>query len=116
MTVAKKTWKDAESDCVKSGARLASIHSAQENEFVNKLHDPKEVLNSWIGVIRDGSSFKWNDGSAFSYQNWNTGEPNNSGGKENCVELYAAPGQKYHDKWNDVPCDTTASYVCKKRN
>lgn len=119
MTIGKKTWNDAESDCVKSGAHLASIHSVEENDFINKLHDPTGVHNTCIGGIRDGSSFKWNDGSAYNYQNWNSGEPNNSGGKENCTELYSTPGQpSRHGKWNDYPCDITTRtdrYVCKKR-
>ena len=120
MTIEKKTWNDAESDCVKMGPHLASIHSAEENDFVNKLHDPTGVHNIWIGGIKDGSSFKWNDNTAFNYQNWNTfnKEPNSSGGKEDCVELYSRPGKKYDGKLNDIPCDIATRgdrYVCKKR-
>ena len=112
-----KTWNEAESECEKSGAHLTSINSAEEHAFVTKLHDPTRVHITWIGGIRDGNSFKWKDGSAFTYQNWNSGEPNDHGGIEDCMELYSAPGQKQHDKWNDVSCDVNKradGFVCKK--
>jgi len=43
---------------------------------------------SWIGLddLVETNKWKWNDGTALSFLNWNRGEPNNSGGKEHCVE------------------------------
>lgn len=29
----------------------------------------------------------WSDGSKFEYNEWSTGEPNNYGGDERCVEM-----------------------------
>ena len=82
-------------------------------------HDPTGVHNTWIGRIGNSKSFKWNDNTAFNYQNWNTGEPNDNPGNEDCFELYSTPAQQSrHGKWNDYPCDTTTGtdrYVCKKR-
>ena len=118
MTKEKKTWNEAETDCEKSGSHLTSINSAEEHAFVTKLHDATQVHQTWIGGIRDGSSFKWKDGSDFKYQSWNSGEPNDIGGKEDCMELYSAPGENHHDKWNDIPCDLNNradGFVCKKR-
>ena len=118
MTVETKTWNEAEKDCEKSGAHLASIHSAEEQAFVTKLHDPTRKHYIWLGGMRDGGSFKWKDGSAFNYQNWDRGQPNDWRGNEDCMELYSAPGQSHHDKWNDVPCDQTNhadGFICKKR-
>ena len=120
MTLEKKTQSEAESDCMKGGGHLASIHSAKENAFINKLHDPTGVHITWIGGIRDGNLFRWNDGSAFNYQNWAPSEPNNTGGKQNCIAIYSYPGQNVHDKWDDRFCDHPVSvkhvdrYVCKK--
>ena len=119
MTKETKTWMEAESDCEKSGAHLTSINSVEEQAFVTKLHDPTRVLITWIGGIREGSSFKWIDGSAFTYQNWNSGEPNGKEGEnQDCMELYSAPGTRFHEKWNDIPCDMNKrakGFVCEKK-
>ena len=50
--------------------------------------------------------------SRVEYLNWSRGEPNNGGnGKpENCAMNSAGSGQ-----WNDFPCDTKFSFICKVR-
>ena len=111
---------EAEKECVKIDAHLASIHSAEENEFITTLYVPRARI--CIGGLRDGNSFRWMDGSDFNYQNWNTGEPKNLNGNiESCMELYDGNHFKYgktsgHGKWNDRPCDSIFinNYVCKK--
>ena len=54
----------------------------------------------WIGFsdINSEGTFTWADGSGVTYTRWNSGEPNNSGGNEDCAELYS------HSYWNDAPC------------
>ena len=65
----------------------------------------------WIGGERVGkNSFKWIDGSEFDYENWDTNEPNNVDGKENCMETYP------NGRWNDLPCDFSRPFVCKRRS
>ena len=49
--------------------------------------------------------FVWGtDFSGLDYTNWNDGEPNNSGGNEECAHLYGIRGLK----WNDLSCTKTA--------
>ena len=31
--------------------------------------------------------WKWSDGKKFDFNGWHKGEPNNSGGAENCMEI-----------------------------
>ena len=120
MVFETKTWYEAEKDCVKRGAHLASIHSAKEMTFVsNTLHDQSGIHIIWIGGLRDldKRSFKWIDGSAFNYQNWGMFSPDNVDGKEYCMKFYSDPGQHYHEKWNDLHCNYIYfidGYVCKK--
>ena len=38
----KKTWEDAEDDCVSNGGHLASIHSKEENDFLYN-----ELVQRW---------------------------------------------------------------------
>lgn len=95
------TWAAAEALAQSLGGHLVSIGSEAENEFVrvefgNALGVDRRV---WIGCTDEGSegSWRWSDGSKLSYQNWNPGEPNNSGGTEHYAELLGSNG-----RWNDL--------------
>ena len=112
-----KDWITAESECASRGAHLASIHSDEEMTFISTLQFPAAVMNVWIGGHRVGNAFVWNDGSDFNYGNWHPNEPNDSGGREDCVEFFHYPGKQNNYKWNDIPCDVTnrvEGYLCKK--
>ena len=56
--------------------------------------------------VRDSS------GEKASYTNWITGEPNNTSGNENCVELRTTSA--YDGTWNDQSCDDMLAFVCQK--
>jgi len=55
----------------------------------------------WIGFTDEDEEgqFRWLDGSAAEYTNWNSGEPNNWAGNEQCTEMNG------HGGWNDGNCD-----------
>ena len=92
---------------------LVTITSEQEDNFVwgasremlSSAGDPDEVR--FLGGIQSegsnepNSGWQWTNGEPFVYSNWADGEPNNSGGNENCME-YAAPARS--PAWNDVDC------------
>ena len=117
MVVETKVWNEAEKDCVNRSAHLPSIHSPEEMTFVSMLHDQNKTYISWIGGLRDGRSFKWRDGSAFKYENWLLGQPDNESEKEDCICFFSDPGQKIHEQWDDIDCSFNLlidRYVCKK--
>lgn len=67
----------------------------------------------WIGAsdLKDGQ-FLWNeDFSTMKYANWKKGEPN-GGSNENCVILL---GNAYYGRWNDMSCDYSVQFLCKKK-
>ena len=115
FSLEEKDWNEAEKSCNLADAHLASIFSDKEVAFIRCLQDASSIHKTWIGGSRWGNTFKWIDGKAFDYENWNTGEPDNLGGEENCIEVYSDPGQSWHDKWNDIPCNQKRNYVCKKQ-
>ncbi|KAK5966551.1 hypothetical protein GCK32_014310 [Trichostrongylus colubriformis] len=117
----EQPWKEAEKLCNKEGAHLASITSAEENAFVRdvirtsfgitKFYGP--TSQSWIGGRREGGSWKWTDGSRWSYTSWDSGEPVNKGGKEDCLQIRTDP--PYNESWNVYPCNKIVRYfVCEK--
>lgn len=90
-----------------SYGKLASLTSAAEiNGIQPLLNVVTETDYIWIGLddqVTEGT-YVWADGSPFSYSNWNSGEPSNSGGGagEDCVHTYR------NGLWNDVPCNILA--------
>ena len=64
----------------------------------------------WIGAsdLMVENEWRWlNSDRPLDYANWPPGEPNNSGGNENCVEIKVTA-------WNDCPCASLNWYICEK--
>ena len=101
-----KTESGATNDCNGQGAHIASIHSAEENAFVQKLGE--STHSKWLGARKKGGSFQWLDGTAFNFKKWNPGMPDNYAGVESCIEIQTNKG------WNDISCNSERRYVCKK--
>ncbi|XP_036973174.1 macrophage mannose receptor 1 [Acanthopagrus latus] len=99
--------------CYKEKARLVSIHSTEEQAFVNTMVGTGEVTAAWIGMWMSGiasGQYHWVDHSAVSYTHWAPGEPNNANGEEQCVQM-----NRHQGTWNDANCGRAgAGYVCKK--
>lgn len=96
---------------------LTTITSQAENDFV-----AQRLTNAgWMGASDSASEGAWRwvtgpeSGTQFCqgnincvsvsgrYTNWNTGEPNDSGGNEDCGQFLAGGT----GKWNDLPCSGT---------
>lgn len=53
--------------------------------------DLNEDDNLWIGMSNQKKNFSWSDDSSAAFKNWNRYEPNNKGGREQCVEVIKVP-------------------------
>ncbi|XP_032077964.1 C-type lectin mannose-binding isoform-like [Thamnophis elegans] len=114
----QKNWEDAETFCKnhKAGCHLASIHCKTESddlaEYLNDYLRTKTHV--WIGLHDPNKNrmWEWSDRSRPNYFTWNTGEPNNEGGNEYCVHLWAQSGFK---NWNDIRCDIIFPFICQCR-
>ncbi|XP_071488786.1 echinoidin-like [Diadema antillarum] len=127
------TWWEAEihcqthvlpsaSDCsTYTIAHLASIITQSEQEFVytffntNANADSETDAKLWIGFndIAEEGEFVWSDRSTVYYRNWISGQPDDSGGREDCVHIYLTG--VHRDEWNDIDCNanTVRHFICK---
>ncbi|XP_029112229.1 macrophage mannose receptor 1-like [Scleropages formosus] len=113
-----KSWNEAQSYCRKNYTDLVTINNPEEmNRVINSVNLTGYTGPAWIGLEK-GNSWKWqwsleerrlySDGQT-EFSNWDSGEPNNHGGNENCV------GMRDTGKWNDIPCASktpTGFFIC----
>uniref|UniRef100_A0A3B3ZX14 C-type lectin domain-containing protein n=1 Tax=Periophthalmus magnuspinnatus TaxID=409849 RepID=A0A3B3ZX14_9GOBI len=107
-----KTWIDAELSCIEIGGNLASIHSSDDNQFIQDtvLRLTGSHWRVWIGGhdgVEEGV-WQWTDGSPFDFNHWNYGEPNNFRGEHCLVMNWGA------HLWSDYRCTYRLPYMCSK--
>uniref|UniRef100_A0A914ZYJ0 C-type lectin domain-containing protein n=1 Tax=Parascaris univalens TaxID=6257 RepID=A0A914ZYJ0_PARUN len=108
VSVTNAPYNRHEAFCTERGGHLASIHSAEEENFIHRFVSPNGF---WLGMSRDlYSRWFWTDETIVNFVEWAPGEPNNYNEKEVCV--YA----NRNGKWEDRKCDdrTISSSLCKK--
>ncbi|KAM9802748.1 secretory phospholipase A2 receptor-like isoform 2-T2 [Syngnathus typhle] len=110
----RKTWQEAQDDCLRLGGDLLSITNYAEQIFIQGLSGGYRNITSWwlatkSDITQEG--IKWADGSPVRYTHWTTESPSNPSG-ENCLYL---PTKRKLGKWKFDNCQKRSSYMCKKR-
>ncbi|HUS30585.1 MAG TPA: C-type lectin domain-containing protein [Kofleriaceae bacterium] len=123
LFTAPKAWAVAKTSCdAMAGFHLVRISSASE-QMVAKAVSGLDV--SWIGGSDSATegTFVWDDGTATSYTNWKSGEPDNGANEvgaveEDCIALDGG----FSGGWTDRPCAPTSGtsvpstypYICER--
>ncbi|MEI6783705.1 MAG: FG-GAP-like repeat-containing protein, partial [Verrucomicrobiota bacterium] len=95
LTDAATDWASAEAAAVALGGHLATINSADENNFLYQAFS--RSANVWIGLnLFTGGQWVWSSGDPVSYLNWAGGQPNNGNGYEFATQLRTDGG------WEDI--------------
>jgi hypothetical protein len=108
-------WTAANLRCTSAGLGcLATIGDAAENTCIAAATAPSFPNLIWFGWRQSPSGgepsggWGWQCGtSPFVAGNWGSGEPNNSGGNEDCGAMATGGG------WIDGDCGVSFRYVCE---
>lgn len=103
-----RSWQSAEDRCALYGFHLATIDSSQEQTFLRS----KISSYAWIGFTDQQveGQWIWPYGTS-NYKLWCSGEPNNSGGNENCASMTTST----NGCWIDANCGTSYHYICESQ-
>ncbi len=99
------TWEAAEAFCEQMGGHLAVITSQEEQDVLT--YGNTDIL--WIGGRRDAyGGWSWVNGEPWGYTSWNEGEPNDTGGNEDCLAVRPV-------SWNDATHDSgeVSGLICE---
>ncbi|KAK8734902.1 hypothetical protein OTU49_005721, partial [Cherax quadricarinatus] len=106
-----QTWWESHIFCRNEGAELASIHTFDDNYWIeSKIYNMSDNM-FWIGGQASlDSGYMWIDETAFDFDNWAKGEPNNEYDQEDCISMY----NHQQGYWNDANCAHTMGCICRK--
>ncbi|KAK6757128.1 hypothetical protein RB195_015134 [Necator americanus] len=110
----ESVFDEAEAICRGYGGHLASIHSAEQDNFLFAMK--KSKLSTTIGLKFGGGcevdsrTKHWVDGSAVDYESWHSNQPDNWKCNENCG------AKNWVGNWNDVMCDDKYPFFCQTEN
>jgi hypothetical protein len=105
VCAATTDWNTASALCSVFGGVLAAIDDSDENALLTAALSG----TAWIGLndhVTEGD-FLWPGGFEPAWTNWNTGEPNDHGSGEDCVEL------RTNGVWNDQTCSSDRTFICE---
>lgn len=92
---------------------LAALSTSEELSSVLSLFPVLAGGTTWLGGtdMPTEGVWRWTNGELFTYAlgvaPWNTGEPNDTGGTEECLELLG------NGRFNDQTCSLFSSYLCE---
>ncbi len=111
-------WIEAVTTCREFGPghSLALPTSDDERLALSAEARATVVERWWSGGTDRATEGTWldPDGAPITYQPWALGEPNDTGGQEDCLDLLADPveGTARTDRFDDRSCDATLPFIC----
>ncbi|KAH7708035.1 C-type mannose receptor 2-like [Aphelenchoides avenae] len=98
-------------NCRRQGGSLASIHSQEQQDFIESLvqnQSPNTVYLGLYDAFKNGT-WVWADGTPVDYDNWDEGRPDNTDGSQFCSQLH--PDRD--GVWDDEDCCGNGIGICQ---
>lgn len=104
------TWDQAKADAESKGGHLAAVTNQEEWDTLVAGTGITGV-NYWLGATdtETEGTFQWVTGESFSFDAWESGEPNNSGNEDH-LQITNDPVPV----WNDIDGSQTSGYILEK--
>lgn len=115
------SWTEANEQAIAVGGYLATLTSAEENEFVFALSDDDTLWYSaygvqwgpWLGATQSeehghrgsdpAEEWQWVTGEPFEFTAWSDGEPNDDARSEDALQYFSNSSTGRTAVWNDAP-------------
>jgi hypothetical protein len=109
LVTTNQIWTVANQDCYRRSMHLVTIDTDAENDYLSDVLSDNGINHAWIGLYQNwsGDEFRWVGGPSLTYSNWGYGEPNNTDGNEDYVEM------RQDGTWNDLPNTWSIPAICE---
>ncbi|KAL1022887.1 hypothetical protein UPYG_G00033760 [Umbra pygmaea] len=108
-----QNWDSARQWCMQHYTDMVAIQNQEEIVYLNNML-PKNKQYYWMSLRKVDGVWTWmgtNKTLTREAENWATGEPNNKGKGQDCVEIYIQRGVD-EAKWNDELCTKPKRPLC----
>ncbi|XP_015711713.1 collectin-10 isoform X4 [Coturnix japonica] len=106
----EKNYREALMHCKDRGGTLAMPKGEVINALLADYISSSGLFRAFIGIndMEKEGQFVYADSSPLqNYSNWKDGEPHDSTGHEDCVEMLST------GEWNDSECQVTIYFICE---
>ncbi|POI24893.1 hypothetical protein CIB84_011356, partial [Bambusicola thoracicus] len=106
----EKNYREALMHCRDRGGTLAMPKDELTNTLLADYISSSGLFRAFIGIndMEKEGQFVYADSSPLqNYSNWKDGEPHDSTGHEDCVEMLST------GEWNDSECQVTIYFICE---
>jgi len=121
--LAPSGWVAAQVEARRLGGNLSTINDAAEQSWVYSQFATQGAVGRhlWIGLYDANKhfdavsrsermrEFRWFSHETAAYRNWSSIEPNDAGGTEDCVHMWA-PSDPNAGRWNDAPANLSSLF------